>query len=394
MINSLELFSGAGGLAKGLELAGAVHCGYVEFNRDACKTLRNNYSADIIHETDVRKFDFNSIGHVDFIAGGPPCQPFSMGGKAKGKDDSRDMFPQAIRAIRTKTPKAFLFENVKGLLRASFADYFEYIILQLSYPEADIPSDNWQENLAILRNLKASGKYDGLKYQVQYHLVNAADYGVPQKRERVLIVGIREDLNINWSFPQKTHSRDALYWQKYVTGEYWKKHGITPSEREKKRIPKFKAELIKKYGMLPPSELPWTTMRDAFVGLPCPIKNPNFDIEHTFRPGAKLYPGHTGSEIDEPSKTIKAGAHGVPGGENLVDFCNGNVRYLTIFEAKRIQTFPDEYRISGAWTESMRQLGNAVPVKLAQIIGESLFKVIFDRNTPDSNNPTQSKGFY
>lgn len=378
MINSLELFSGAGGLAKGLELAGAAHCCYVEFNRDACKTLRSNYSADIIHETDVREFDFNSIGDVDFIAGGPPCQPFSMGGKAKGMDDTRDMFPQAIRAIRTKTPKAFLFENVKGLLRTSFADYFEYILLQLTYPEAEISSDNWEENLAILRNIKASEEYKGLKYRVQYRLVNAADYGVPQKRERVLIVGIRDDLDIDWAFPQPTHSKDALYWQKYVTGEYWEKHGISPSKREMGRFAKYKNELLMKYGMIPPSDLPWVTMRDAFEGLPCPIENPDYDTEHVFRPGAKLYPGHTGSEIDEPSKTIKAGAHGVPGGENLVDFCDGNVRYLTVLEAKRIQTFPDEYRISGAWTESMRQLGNAVPVKLAHVIGKSLFQRVFE----------------
>jgi DNA (cytosine-5)-methyltransferase 1 len=137
-----------------------------------------------------------------------------------------------------------------------------------------------------------------------------------------------------------------------------------------------KLELVKKYGMLPPVEKPWVTMRDAFEGIPDPIKYPDFDIEHVYRPGAKLYPGHTGSEIDEPSKTIKAGAHGVPGGENLIDFCDGNVRYLTVLEAKRIQTFPDDYRISGAWTESMRQLGNAVPVRLAQYIADSLFSVL------------------
>lgn len=377
MINSLELFSGAGGLAKGLEMVGATHCGYVEYNRDACKTLRNNYPSEIIHETDVRSFDFNSIGEVDFIAGGPPCQPFSVGGKAKGMDDTRDMFPQAIRAIRAKMPKAFLFENVKGLLRTSFADYFEYILLQLMYPEVKLPSDDWLENLTLLRKIKESGEYHGLQYRVQYRLVNAADYGVPQKRERVLIVGIRADLNAEWSFPLPTHSKDALYWQKYVTGEYWKRHGMTPPAREQERLPVRKAELIKKYGMLSPSELPWLTMRDAFEGIPNPVEYPDFDVEHVFRPGAKLYPGHTGSEIDEPSKTIKAGAHGVPGGENLVDFCDGNVRYLTVLEAKRIQTFPDEYRISGAWSESMRQLGNAVPVRLAQVVGASLFKAVF-----------------
>lgn len=377
MIKSLELFSGAGGLAKGLELAGAEHKGYVEFNRDACDTLRKNYPSDIIHEIDVREYDFNAVGDVDFIAGGPPCQPFSLGGKAKGKDDSRDMFPQAIRAIRTKTPKAFLFENVKGLLRISFADYFEYIILQLTYPEVNLSSENWRANLSVLRDIKNSNDYAGLKYRVQYKLINAADYGVPQKRERVLIVGIRDDLGIDWNFPEPTHSKDSLYWEKYVTGSYWQRHKILPSEREEKRFEEMRNELVLKYGMLPPTEKPWLTMRDALVGIPDPVENPTFDEEHIFRPGAKLYPGHTGSEIDEPSKTIKAGAHGVPGGENLIDFCDGNVRYLTVLEAKRIQTFPDDYRISGSWSESMRQLGNAVPVKLAQFIATSLFNVVF-----------------
>lgn len=377
MISSLELFSGAGGLAKGLELAGAVHQGFVEFNFDACQTLRNNYAPEVIHEVDVREYDFESIGEVDFIAGGPPCQPFSIGGKAKGKDDARDMFPQAIRAIRAKMPKAFLFENVKGLLRPGFAEYFEYIILQLSYPGISLLSGEWRDNLSKLRKTHSLGNYTGLKYRIQYKLVNAADYGVPQKRERVLIVGIRDDLNVTWSFPKPTHSKDALYWQKYVTGEYWRRHQIEPTAREKAREQRIKKELIQKYGMFPPAELPWVTMRDAFEGIPDPVSHPDFDKEHVYRPGAKLYPGHTGSEIDEPSKTIKAGAHGVPGGENLIDFCNGNVRYLTVLEAKRIQTFPDDYRISGAWTESMRQMGNAVPVKLAQYIATSLFQSVF-----------------
>ena len=87
-------------------------------------------------------------------------------------------------------------------------------------------------------------------------------------------------------------------------------------------------------------------------------------------------PGHTGSDIDEPSKTIKAGGHGVPGGENMVRMEDGTIRYLTVLEAKRIQTFPDDYIITGAWGEAMRQLGNAVPVQLAYIIGDSVLKAL------------------
>ena len=111
-------------------------------------------------------------------------------------------------------------------------------------------------------------------------------------------------------------------------------------------------------------------MRDAFVGL----KEPKQDDCTLWN--AKSYPGHTGSSMDEPSKTIKAGDHGVPGGENMVRYPDGRTRYLSVAEAKRIQTFPDDYTITGAWTEAMRQLGNAVPVQLAYIIGNSVFSTL------------------
>ena len=94
---------------------------------------------------------------------------------------------------------------------------------------------------------------------------------------------------------------------------------------------------------------------------------------HEFRPGAKVYTGHSGSLLDEPSKAIKAGAHGVPGGENMIVLDDGSVRYYTVRESARIQTFPDEYVFSSSWTESMRQIGNAVPVKLAHIVGASIY---------------------
>ncbi|MEI6411544.1 MAG: DNA (cytosine-5-)-methyltransferase, partial [Bacteroidota bacterium] len=372
MLNSLELFSGAGGLAKGIEIAGANHKAFVEWNPDACKTLRYNYSPDLIHETDVRKFDFKQFSGVDLIAGGPPCQPFSMGGKHKGFDDERDMFPYAISAIRQLTPKAFIFENVKGLLRKSFASYFNYIILQLTYPEVLKKTDNWNEHLSDLEKIHTKGNYRGLQYKVVFRLINAANYGVPQKRERVIIVGIRSDLNLSWCFPDETHSEDALLWRKYVTEEYWEKHGIEPSKSDLLSIDFEKKRLIDKHGFFPPSTKPWLTVRDAIKGLPNPQKVKNFHPEHCFRGGAKSYPGHTGSDIDQPAKALKAGDHGVPGGENMIRFTDGSVRYFTILEAKRIQTFPDDYPILGSWTEAMRQLGNAVPVRLGQTVAEAL----------------------
>lgn len=372
-MNSIEIFSGAGGMAKGLELAGSKHQAFVEWNADACNTLRMNYDQHLIFEEDVRDFTFANYKNksVDLIAGGPPCQPFSLGGKAKGSNDERDMFPAAISAIRTLMPKAFIFENVKGLLRKSFADYFNFIILQLTYPEVVLKSDNWQENLSYLQAINRQQGYNGLRYNVSYKLVNAANYGVPQKRERVIIVGFRSDLHVNWTFPHPTHSEDALLWAKHVTGDYWNRHGIanTSDAATNKAIGQ---RLTAKYGMLPPELMPWQTIRDAFMGL----GEPNGNGEHSLRKGARAYPGHTGSGIDEPSKTIKAGDHGVPGGENTVRLTDGSIRYLSILEAKRIQTFPDDYVITGAWGEAMRQLGNAVPVQLAHIVGKSVINTL------------------
>jgi len=110
--------------------------------------------------------------------------------------------------------------------------------------------------------------------------------------------------------------------------------------------------------------------------LPQPDSQGSFDQEHILRQGARSYPGHNGSYIDMPSKTIKAGDHGVPGGENMIRYPDETVRYYTTLEAKRIQTFPDNYRFIGCWTESMRQIGNAVPVELGYFLASSLSRAL------------------
>ena len=372
-MKSLEIFSGAGGLAKGLELAGFQHSAFVEFNKHACASLYENFEAGKVFFGDVKDFDLNAIGAVDVVAGGPPCQPFSLGGKHKAEQDSRDMFPYAIRAIEQLTPKAFVFENVKGLLRASFADYFEYIILRLTYPGfAAKPNADWKEHLSHLRSI-GQLSYAGTKYNVTFKLINAANYGVPQTRERVVIVGIRADLGVTWSFPPETHSEDRLLWEMYVSGEYWKRHHVPKTERLDITEPLQEkiARLKDKYGMFEPEQLPWRTVRDALHGIPDPQTQHGI-ADHTFHDGARTYPGHTGSDIDWPAKTIKAGGHGVPGGENMIRYPDGSVRYFTVREAKRIQTFPDNFVIKGAWGEAMRQIGNAVPVLLGETIGREL----------------------
>lgn len=376
-MNSLELFSGMGGLAKGLEQAGFQHSAFVEFNSHACSSLRQNFDAEKVFHGDVKNFDFDALKSIDVVAGGPPCQPFSMGGKHLANDDSRDMFPYAIKAIERLAPKAFIFENVKGLLRSSFSDYFEYILLRLTYPSFQSKNyGEWSDHLALLRRVKKMG-YAGVTYQVQFKLLNAADYGVPQTRERVVIVGIRSDVDATWSFPKVTHSEDRLLWEMYVSKDYWKRHKIAPCIQEvEKNEHKEKIERLKnRYGMFEPTGLAWQTVRDSLVNVPNPQSAHNF-VDHVHKQGARSYPGHTGSYIDWPSKTIKAGGHGVPGGENMIRYEDDSVRYFTVFEAKLLQTFPADFVVAGAWGEAMRQIGNAVPVKLASALGLQIWNVL------------------
>lgn len=376
-MRSLEIFSGAGGLAKGLELAGFEHAAFVEFNKHASQSLRANFEAEKVFFGDIRDFDLNTLSSVDIVAGGPPCQPFSMGGKHKAHEDNRDMFPYAIRAIEKLTPKAFIFENVKGLLRESFSEYFDYIILRLTFPSFTAkPGMDWQEHLAQLRKTKDL-PYTGIKYDVQFKLLNAADYGVPQIRERVVIVGTRTDLNKRWSFPEATHSEDRLLWDMHVSGEYWQRHR-TPKPNPSSIPAPLRDRIMRlheRYGFFEPETKPWKTVRDAIHNIPDPRTSHGIP-DHIYRPGARSYPGHTGSDYDWPSKTLKAGGHGVPGGENMIRYSDGSIRYFTVFEAKRIQTFPDDFIIEGAWGEAMRQIGNAVPVKLAEIIGRQLMGIL------------------
>ena len=380
-MKSLELFSGAGGLAKGLELAGFKHSAFVEHNKDACASLRKNFDPEKVYEGEIQNFDFHQLSGVDVVAGGPPCQPFSLGGKHGADKDNRDMFPYAIKAIETLSPKAFIFENVKGLLRESFSEYFQYIILRLTFPDAHPAlKATWQEHFKSLGKINYD-QYGGIKYRVKHTLVNAANYGVPQCRERVIIVGMRSDLNSTWEFPAATHSEERLLWDKFATGSYWETHKVPKAQRETciNGLQARVQALRNTFGFFEPELQPWQTVRDALKGVPDPrVKHGIAD--HIFRDSARVYPGHTGSDYDLPAKTVKAGGHGVPGGENMIRYHDGSVRYFTVFEGKRIQTFPDDYQITGAWTEAMRQIGNAVPVLLGRKIGERVFQKIISAN--------------
>ena len=332
-----------------------------------------------MHEGDVRDVDWSAIPQdIELLAGGPPCQPFSMGGKHKAHDDKRDMFPATVQIVKRLRPKTFVVENVKGLTRSSFANYFEYIKLQLEFPEAPRRAhETWFDHLLRLQTEKTSGRMHetGLTYNVVATLVNAADFGVPQKRERVFIVGTRSDLNIDWHFPDSTHSEDALLHSQWVTGEYWERHRVAKKNRP--LFPARQAARIKRLAEATPTTLPWRTVRDAIADLPDPSSRAASSIrDHRFQGGAKVYPGHTGSPLDQPAKTIKAGDHGVPGGENMMVMPDGSVRYFTARETARIQTFPDGYVFHGSWSETMRQLGNAVPVALGRLVASSVAQAL------------------
>ncbi|MHB8137989.1 MAG: DNA cytosine methyltransferase [Smithellaceae bacterium] len=388
-MKSVELFAGAGGLAIGVTLAGFESLAVVEWDKWACDTIRENQKRGYplvqdwpLWEGDVRDFDWSSLPEgIDLLAGGPPCQPFSLGGKHKARDDGRDMFPSTVEIVRKLKPKSFIIENVKGLTRSSFANYYQYILLQLEFPEVIRRyREKWINHLRRLQKEKTSGVlHQGKKltYNIVPTLVNAANYGVPQKRERVFIVGFRSDLGIEWSFPHATHSFDALLYSQWVSGEYWDKHSIPKQKRPD--VPEALKSRIKKLNALPLplEEKAWRTIRDALRDIPAPRRNSAKEFyNHNYQDGARAYAGHTGSRLDLPAKTLKAGDHGVPGGENMMVLENGSVRYFSVRESARIQTFPDGYVFHGSWTETMRQLGNAVPVALARRVAASVAECV------------------
>ncbi len=377
-MRAVELFAGAGGLGMGVSRAGFVPVVVIERDSYCCDTIRENQRRDLspvnhwpLTQGDIRDFKFSKIkSGIDFVSGGPPCQPFSLGGKHKGNDDARDMFPQAVRALRELKPRAFLFENVKGLTRSTFATYFEYIRLQMTYPELTVKrAERWQDHLARLERKHTQGANDGLSYKIVARVLNAANYGIPQRRERIFFVGFRSDLNIEWAFPDPTHSREAMLWDQ-TKGDYWERHRIPRNQRFIPDLSMPQRSLFEKAPLRP-----WRTVRDALTGLPDPeLENEASSafLNHRFQAGARSYKGHTGSPLDEPAKTLKAGVHGVPGGENMLCRPDGSVRYFTVRETARLQTFPDEFLFHGSWTETMRQLGNAVPVDLARLIASDI----------------------
>jgi site-specific DNA-cytosine methylase len=378
---SIELFTGGGGLALAMHEAGFRHVLAVEWDKRACATLVQNRAEPFSPENpeaesisapwplihgDVRELDFSRwLGTVDVVAGGVPCQPWSLGGAHKGYDDPRNMWPELFECVRETRPRAVIAENVKGLLRPSFKPYYDYILRELAAPfERRVEGEDWRDHDRRLEKAINRPSADLTeRYSVKYLLVNAADYGVPQVRWRVFVVAFRKDLGLDeWTFPKATHSEASLL-NSQAKGDYWSRHNLVARNEAN-------AELFP----VPDKREPWRTLRDAIGDLPSPIEgkeHPSW-LHHYGWPGAREYPGHTPNELDRPAKTVKAGVHGVPGGETVVRLDDGSIRYMTVREVARVMTFPDDWRLAGPRGEQMRQLGNAVPVRLGRAIADSV----------------------
>jgi len=323
---SIELFAGAGGLALGLEKAGLSCVLLNEIDKNACETLRTNRPKWNVVEGDVSKIDFKPFaGQVDVVTGGFPCQAFSYAGKKLGFEDARGtLFYEFARAVKETKPLIAVGENVRGLL-----------------------SHENGETVAGMSSILEELGYRVIPPQV----LKAIFYNVPQKRERLFIVAIRKDLKIDFEFPKPNKKilmlRDAL------------KAGVLYDtdvpESAGQKYPKEKAAIM---DMVPPGGY-W---RD----LPLPVQK--IYMQKSFFLGG----GKTGMarrmSWDEPSLTLTCAP-----AQKQTERCHpDHTRPFTVREYARIQTFPDDWEFSGSLTSQYKQIGNAVPVNLAEAMGQCI----------------------
>lgn len=300
-LNCIEICAGAGGQALGLSMAGFEHVALVEYESDYCSILKNNRKDWNVICSDVK--DFSGIpfhNQIDLLAGGVPCPPFSVAGKQLGKNDERDLFPEALRLIREINPKAVMLENVRGFLDPKFDDYRK----------------------TILRKIRALG------YDVQIKLLNASDYGVPQLRPRIIIVGIRNDIEAEFHYP-------------------------TPCPNKTSSVGQTLADLMKANGWKYADK--WISHANT--------------IAPTIVGGSKK---HGGPDLG-PARARRAWAElGVDGisvanEAPLPDF-KGMPR-LTPRMIARIQGFPDNWDFGPRKTAACRMIGNAFPPPVAMAVG-------------------------
>ncbi len=324
-VTAIELFAGAGGLALGLEKAGIKTLEHVEFDRACCETLRKNRPnwnvvCDDIHNVDFTKFR----DKVDLVTGGFPCQAFSFAGKKLGFEDTRGtLFHEFARCVKEVQPKMFMAENVRGL----------------------VSHDNGRTLATIINVLEALG------YHTQQKILNAAYYGVGQKRERIVIIGIRNDVQIEFSYPEAdkkmTTLREALKdCPKSVGAEY--------SEKKKSVL-----------SLVPPG--------GCWIDLPEDIAKEYMGKSY-FSGGGRRGMARRIS-WDEPCLTLTCSPS-----QKQTERCHPEeTRPFTVREAARIQAFPDEWVFCGGIGDQYKQIGNAVPVEMARRIGVQLKKAILSK---------------
>lgn len=305
-MNIVSLFSGAGGLDLGLIQAGHRIIWANDIDANAVATYKKNISTDICC-ADITAIDPKQIPHADVIVGGFPCQGFSVANLKRSVDDDRNQLYKAFYSIiKTTQPSFFIAENVKGILSLGKGTVIKKIV-----------SD-----------------FEQAGYTTELHLVNMADYGVPQTRQRVFIIGQRKDLSTSFlfHFPQKTN------------GEKDKKH-------------------------------PWITIKQALEHFPNPddphtVKN---HVYSHYKVEFRNFTGHRKTDPNKPSPTILARGNG-KGGVCAIPHYNGQ-RRLTIRESASIQTFPEDFEFIGAMNSCYRQIGNAVPVHFAFLLGKELMRI-------------------
>lgn len=386
---SLDLFAGAGGLALGLHKAGFRHTALVEYESKACNTLRRNaerwrqradaeppWTPEAVYEDEaggLLRSGHLPTEHVTLLAGGPPCQPFSMGGLHAGDEDERNMFPCALEYIRQLRPKLVLLENVPGLLRPRLKPFLDYVEQQIRFPLCVPRRGETMEEHSARLNQRRTGPLE-TRYRVTRQTIDAADVGVPQRRRRVFLMAVRADVSESPPSPLiPDYSQQALLWDQWVEPVYWEEHHL-PEPPRPESLTNDRLLQLKKCGR--PDRYRWRTLRDAIAELPQPVDGQEAPgvLNHIAIPGARSYKGHTGSPIDEPSKTIKAGVHGVCGGEAMIRYQDASLRYLTVRESARVQSFPDDYEFTGARSHAMRHIGNAVAVNVASAVTSHLRK--------------------
>ncbi len=329
---SIELFAGAGGLALGMEQAGFSHVLLNEIDKWACQTLRDNRPQWNVLESSISDVDFTSYyGEIDVVTGGFPCQAFSYAGNKGGFADTRGtLFFEFARAVKEIQPKIMVGENVRGLL-----------------------NHDKGRTLATIKQTIAELGYSLIEPQI----LHAKYYRVPQKRERLILVAIRNDLtdSISFRFPQPEQ-------REYTLADGLKKgvlYDCDVPQSEGQRYPEHKKAVLD----LVPAGGYWRDLPDEVA-------------KSYMKKSYYLGGGKTGMarrlSWSEPSLTLTCSP-----AQAQTERCHPDeTRPLTVREYARIQTFPDDWMFAGSQTQQYKQIGNAVPVNLAKALGESLLSAL------------------